>query len=68
MEYLIGLLIGVVFLLVFFIGLYIGTRLDKKQTLPIVDQKEKEEMKKFNEDFQKVFSYDVAKATERKKV
>lgn len=68
MEYLIGLLIGVVFLLVFFIGLYIGTRLYKKQTPPIIDQKEKEEMKKFNEDFQKVFSYDVAKATERKKV
>ena len=68
MEYLIGLLSGVAFLFVFFSGLFVGLRLNKKQKALVVDEKEKREMNKFNEDFQKVFSYDVAKAIERKKV
>lgn len=68
MEYLIGLLSGVAFLFVFFSGLFVGLRLNNKQKDSVVDERKKFEMNKFNEDFQKVFSYDVAKATERKKV
>lgn len=68
MEYLIGLLTGVVFLLVFFGGVYVGIRLNKKHKPPSLGEKENHELNKFNEDFQKLFSYDVTKATERKKV
>lgn len=68
MEYLIGLLIGVVIFMVFFIGIYVGIRFDNKQKPPDIDEKQQREIKSFNEDFQKIFNYDVAQATARKKV
>lgn len=68
MEYLIGLLSGVVIFIVFFIGIYVGIRFNNKQKPPDIDEKEKQKIKNFNEDFQKIFNYDVAQATARKKV
>lgn len=68
MEYLIGLLSGIVLFIVFFIGIYLGTRFDSKQKPPDIDEKQQREIKSFNEDFQKLFNYDVPQATARKKV
>lgn len=69
MEYLIGLLTGVVFLLVFFGGIFAGTRLNNtKHKPPDVDEEEKRNIKKFNEDFKKIMSYDERVARLPKKV
>lgn len=69
MEYLLGLLTAVVFLLVFFIGIYTGTRLNTtKQKPPDVDEVAKQNMKKLNEDFQKLMSYSETIARQPKKV
>lgn len=68
MEYLLGLLTGVVFLLVLCTGVFIGTRLNKhvKQKPPDIDDEEKRSMKKLNEDFIKVMSYNEHVARRRK--
>lgn len=70
MEYLIGLLSGVVFFIALIGGIIIGIKLNNgtKHKPPSLGEKENNDLNKFNEDFQKLFSYDVAKATERKKV
>lgn len=68
MEYLLGLLTGVVFLLVLIGGLLIGTRLNNhtKQKPPDIDDEEKRSMKQLNEDFKKVMSYNEHVARQRK--
>jgi len=68
MEYLLGLLTAVVFFIVFFAGKHVGQQSIKRPKPPDVDEKEQQEMKSFNEDFRKLFNYDVAQATARKKV
>ncbi len=68
MEYLLGLLTAVVFFIVFFAGRYVGHQSIKRPKPPDIDEKEKQDAKRFSEDFQKVFNYDVAQATARKKV
>lgn len=68
MGYLLGLLTAVVFFIVFFTGIYVGTRFDNKKKPPDIDEKQQRDIKSFNEDFQKLFNYDVAQATARKKV
>lgn len=68
MEYLMGLLNGVVIFIAFFVGIYVGTRFDNKQKPPDIDNKEKQKIKEFNDEFQKLFNYDVPQAIARKKV
>ena len=69
MTFFLGLLSGVVFFIVLIAGVHIGYRLGNKQTKPReVDETKQNEMNKFNEDFKKIFSYDVATALQRKKV
>lgn len=68
MEYLLGLLTAVVFFIVFFAGMYVGSQSIKRPKPPDINEKEQHEMKTFNEDFRKLFNYDVAQATARKKV
>lgn len=68
MEYLLGLLTGVVFLLVLIGGVLIGTRLNNhtKQKPPDIDDEEKRSMKQLNEDFKKVMGYNEKIARQRK--
>ena len=68
MDFVMGLLTGVVFLLVFFAGQYVEQRKNKRPKPPDPDDRQIEEAKKLNEQFQQVMSYDVSKAIERKKV
>lgn len=70
MEYFLGLLTGVVFLIMLGLVLFIGYKLGKKkQPLPIeVDEKEQQRIKRYNDHFKELFSYDVDTALQRKKV
>lgn len=68
MEYLIGLLIGVVFFIALIGGVLIGMRLNNvtKQKPPDLEEEEKRSMKQLNEDFKKVMSYNEHVARQRK--
>lgn len=70
MEYLIGLLIGVVFLLVFLAGMFVGYKFNKRQVYrpPEANEREQNEMKRLNDDFKKLFNYDVSQAIARKEL
>ena len=69
MEYILGLLSGVVFFAVLGAVLYIGYRLGKKKPQANeVDEEEQRQMKQFDKYFKDIFSYDVEKALQRKKV
>lgn len=69
MEYILGLLSGVVFFAVLVAAVYIGYRIGRKRPEPRqVDEQEQRKMKQFDKHFKELFSYDVNKATQRKKV
>jgi hypothetical protein len=69
MEYVIGALIVVAFFIVFLAGGYIGYRLKHtKSKPPDTDDRQKNEMKQLNDEFKKIFSYNVNTALQRKKV
>lgn len=70
MEYLIGLLIGVVFFIALIGGVLIGMRFNNvtKHKPPDVDEDEKRNMKQLNEDFKKLMSYNETVARQPKKV
>ena len=70
MEYLIGLLIGVVFFIALIGGVFIGMRLNNvtKQKPPDLEDEEKRNMKQLNEDFKKLMSYNETVARQPKKV
>lgn len=69
MEYMLGLLTGVVFFALIGVALYIGYRMGKRKphSNP-VDEEEQRQAKQFNDHFKAIFSYDVATALQRKKV
>jgi hypothetical protein len=72
MEFILGLLSSAVF----FICLFIAYRMGQKQTKPPKKEKplteeaehQKEQIKRYNEHFKRLFSYDVDTAVQRKKV
>jgi hypothetical protein len=71
MEYFLGLLTGVVFLITLGLVLFIGYRMGQRKK-PIaaapVDEVEQQRIQRFNQHFKELFQYDVDKALERKKV
>lgn len=69
MEYLLGLLTGLVLFLCVLIGFYFGQKQPKRKVehKPISDT-EKQQIERFNKHFKELFSYDVDKALQRKKV
>ncbi len=70
MEYILGLLSGVVFFAVLGAVLYIGYRLGKKKPSKSVevDETEQQRMKDFDKYFKDIMSYDIDRALQRKKV
>lgn len=69
MEYMLGLLTGVVFFALIGAALFIGYRLGKKKPRSNpVDEEELRKAKQFNDHFKELFSYDVQTALQRKKV
>ncbi|WP_394139560.1 hypothetical protein [Cytobacillus oceanisediminis] len=69
MEYILGLLSGVVFFAVMGAFLFIGYKMgQKKHTAQPVDEEEQRKMQQFDKYFKDIFSYDVDKALQRKKV
>lgn len=69
MEYFLGLLSGVVFLSAMGAAVYVGYRLGrKKPPAQKVDEEEKQRMESYDKHFKALFSYDVSKALQRKKV
>ncbi|AYC29648.1 hypothetical protein [Paenisporosarcina cavernae] len=70
MDYLIGLLTGVVLFIVFYLGYRMGLGHNQvpKAKPPDMDPEEQQRLKKLNEDFANIFSYDVKTALQRKKV
>jgi hypothetical protein len=71
MEYILGLLSGVVFFAVLGAVLYTGYRLGQKK-LPVqsveVDETEQQKIKDFDKYFKDIMSYDTDIALQRKKV
>lgn len=69
MEYLLGLLTGVVFFVLFSIAFYLGYKLrEKKPNSKPLDEIEKQRQRRLREDFNKLMAYDVDMAYGRKKV
>lgn len=70
MDFLLGLLVGVILFVVIGLSLYIGFRIGKKNrpTPQKIDEQEEQRIKKFNNHFKALFSYDVDTALQRKKV
>lgn len=69
MEYILGLLTGVVFFSLLGVALYIGYRLGKKKPkVTPVDEEEQRRTKQFDDHFKALFNYDVQTALQRKKV
>lgn len=70
MEYILGLLSGVVFFVVIGIALYIGYRIgrQKANSVPLEDEQVRQKRERFDKHFKDLFSYDVDTALQRKKV
>lgn len=71
MEYILGLLFGVVFFALFVGALYAGVELGmrEKKSKPIeVDETEQQKRKDFDKYFKDIMSYDTDIALQRKKV
>jgi hypothetical protein len=69
MEYFLGLLTAVVFFVVTFFFFYMGYKQGKKTSVPIpLDKEKKRQMEQFDKGFKEIFSYDVEKALQKKKV
>jgi hypothetical protein len=69
MEYFLGLLTAVVFFIVTFFFFYMGYKQGKKASAPIpLDKEKKRQMEQFDKGFKEIFSYDVEKALQKKKV
>lgn len=68
MEYILGLLSGVVFFAVLGAVLYTGYQLGRRKPKAAeVDEEEQRQMKQFDKYFKDIFSYDVEKALQKKK-
>lgn len=70
MEFLIGLLSGVVLFILLLTAVYIGYRLGRKNGSVVSepDEEQARKAKKLHEDFVKLMNYDVSTALQRKKV
>jgi hypothetical protein len=68
MEFFLGALTAVVFFLLLLIVYWLGTKRTIKAQPPPMDHQQKEELKRYNDHFKKLFTYDVEKAIQRKKV
>jgi hypothetical protein len=69
MEYVIGALIVVAFFIALLSGVYLGYRLKHtKSKPPDVDEERKQHAKQLKKDFDRLMSYNVQTALERKKV
>lgn len=72
MQFLLGLLTAVVFFLCLAAAFYIGHRTKRKSSIPVpLTEEEKErqkEVKRYNQHFKALFSYDTEIALQRKKV
>jgi hypothetical protein len=66
MEFFLGLLTAVAFFIVYELGRHEGGKAKAKQTP--VDKEQQKQMEQYNKGFQAVFTYDVAKALQKKKV
>jgi hypothetical protein len=72
MSIYVALLLAVVFfielLVVFYIGLKLGKRLEKREApIPLNDDKQRQ-LEQYDKGFKAIFSYDVEKALQPKKV
>jgi Mg2+/citrate symporter len=72
MEFILGAFTAMLFFCCLFLAYWIGTRQTKKTIKVNVsteeEQKQKEQIKQYNEHFKKLFQYDVDTALQRKKV
>jgi hypothetical protein len=72
MDFILGVLSAVLFFCCLFLAYWMGTRQTNKPSktnTPTEDeQRQKEQIKQYNEHFKKLFSYDVDTAIQRKKV
>jgi hypothetical protein len=68
MEFLLGLLVGVVFFLCVILAYWLGTKQSKHTAPKEMDKQQRDELKRYNDHFKKLFTYDVEKAIQRKKV
>lgn len=69
MEFFLGLLVGVVFFIALIGAYLLGVKHSKKESAPIpFDEEKKRQLEAYNKGFQEIFSYDVAKALQKKKV
>jgi virulence-associated protein VapD len=69
MEYLIGALLAVFFFCTVIGSFYSGYKQGKKVSAPIpLDDEKKRQMERFDKGFKEIFSYDVEKALQKKKV
>jgi Mg2+/citrate symporter len=72
MEFILGVFIATLFFCCLFLAYWMGTRQTKKPSkveTPSEDEiKQREQIKRYNDDFKKLFNYDLEKALERKKV
>lgn len=72
MAFFLGALSAVLFFCCLFLAYWIGTRQTKKpskvNTLSEEEQRQKEQIKRYNDHFKSLFTYDVEKALQPKRV
>jgi hypothetical protein len=72
MEFILGVFVSALFFCCLFLAYWMGTKQTKVpsnvNTLTEEEQRQKEQIKQYNEHFKKLFQYDVDKALQRKKV
>jgi hypothetical protein len=69
MEYFLGLLTAVVFFIALVGIYYIGFKHGKKTSAPLpIDNEKQRQLEAYDKGFREIFSYDVAKALQKKKV
>lgn len=69
MEYILGLLSGVVFFAVLGVVLFIGYKMGQRKHTPSqADEEEQRQIKQFDDSFKRMFRYDLDTALESKRV
>jgi hypothetical protein len=72
MEFILGVFVAALFFCCLFLAYWIGTKQTKVKskvnTLTEDEQRQKEQIKQYNEHFKKLFKYDTDTALQRKKV
>jgi hypothetical protein len=62
MDYIIGLLIGIVPLLCIGVGFFIGIKFNKKSKLPKLSEEEKRKTESLKKEFAEILAYNMDKA------